>query len=118
MSQRWTRRFAGSDLAAAFRQMRPVAFRRGERHGVPLRRAAWHPSSGESGLAGIVGICSRFFDVRAVVGVRGGKLVGGSDDVEVIPLAVSLSPNHAPLRAAQLHPPAPWTTAPARLETG
>ena len=109
MSQRWTRRFAGSDLAAAFRQMRPVAFCRGERHGIRLPgKAVWRGSSASAAA----------FDVGAVVGVRGGKLVGGSDDVEVIPLAVSLSPNHAPLRAAQLHPPAPWTAAPARLETG
>ena len=36
----------------------------------------------------------------------------------LIPPAVSPSPNHAPLQAAQLHPPALWTTAPARLETG
>ncbi|EGF52705.1 hypothetical protein HMPREF9056_02427 [Actinomyces sp. oral taxon 170 str. F0386] len=36
----------------------------------------------------------------------------------VIPPSVSPSPNHAPLQAAQLHPPAPWTAAPAHLETG
>ena len=36
----------------------------------------------------------------------------------LIPPAVSPSPNHAPLQAAQLHPPAPWTAAPAHLETG
>ena len=98
------------DLAAAFRA--------DAAGGVLPRRTAWHLSSGQSGLAGIVGFCSRFLDVRAVVGVRGGKLVGGSDDVEVIPPAVSPLPNHAPLQAAQLHPPAPWTTAPARLGTG